>query len=202
MIESCILSVSLIIDLLKITSYFVGIIVAIWGLIIWKDQTKWKKKFELASNYLPLVYEFVNKIQVVRNPLHHTLVMNSKYKYINSDAGFILTSLDVFKERIYKLDEYYRGFQLENFKLIALFGSKANKLKNDIENMMFDIIHAESRARDIAIISKKLEPEGVDYKRIEKHLKVIQNQGEDDEITKKLQAIVTDAESLFLKYLK
>src|SRR5579863_4149306 len=117
-----------IIKLFESISVIVASIAAMWGIISWRKETRWKRKYELAEEVLSCFYETHQIIKNIRSPFG----FSGEGEAYRKEADFLTNNhaydrFYVIRERYEKNKTAFEKLQVLKFRFIAVFGKKYEK---------------------------------------------------------------------------
>lgn len=124
----------------------VASLVAIRGINSWREETKWKGKYEMAFEVLSLFYEAQENIRIIRNPASSGTEGKTRKRRENetNEESERLDMAFVARERF---EEHQEPFiKLKSFKprFRALFGNGSEKPFDEIVKLMNHIFLASN----------------------------------------------------------
>lgn len=170
---------------------------AIYGIFTWKNETRWKRKYDLAEEMLANCYEAKEAIKAIRSSFGHSNEGKSLIKEMDPEK---VISTD--EMRIYALQERYQNNQNSfnninklKFRFMVNFGKEHKELFDKFNQIVNKIMYA---ANDLKFLNESNEVENKKEKRLEL-LKIIYNSWgneSDDPILKFVNEVIADIEDI------
>lgn len=98
---------------------------AIWGILTWRKETRWKRKYELAEEVLANIYEAQRDIREIRMPVRLVWFDESELKADNETK--IRTEAHNYNERIAQNRAAYDRLESLKFRFMIAFGKEYEK---------------------------------------------------------------------------
>jgi hypothetical protein len=133
----------LVIDILQSLSVIVASFVAIYSVNSWRNEAKWKRRYELAEEVLANLYESQQAIRYIRNPIGHqdegkTRKVNDNETPEQTEA---LNQAFAVRERYNRSNKSLQKLHALKYRFIALFGKEYevhfDKFNQVIKNIFF-----------------------------------------------------------------
>ena len=181
-------------DILLIFSSFVGIIVALIGLFIWKKQVKWKTKYDIAKNLLEKVYKVRSYMQKdFRNiVIEYTLPKGNITKYE--------LYKNVYNERGARLNDVYNEMVLALFSAKVVFGKRIREIMAPFHKCYSKLINTTKLY--FAYLEKQEKIPDKEKERIDKIMQYISDNAEEDPFSGEVNDSVESIEKFLKPYLK
>jgi hypothetical protein len=137
---------SLVFSIIQSASVVIASTVAIIGITSWRNEAKWKRKYELAEEVLALFYECKEKIQIIRSPFGNTSEGKSRKKRDNEtdEEAARLDNAYVVYERYEKEKETFSKLYSLKFRFMTLFGKQSEKPFDEIKKILNTIFFASN----------------------------------------------------------
>lgn len=158
-----------IIEILSAISVIVASLFAIYGILKWKKEIVYRRKFELAEIILANAYEAVDVIQFIRFPgsrANEGQTRKPEEDESPKETEF-LNRLYVIKERFLQRDDCFKNLFSVRYNVKTIMGKEIEKNLNIILNMPRRIFNSVDEYIDVIRNPKNFSEE--DKKKIQKN---------------------------------
>lgn len=162
---------------------------AIWGIISWRKETRWKRKYELAEEVLANFYEAQRDIQEIRMPVKLAGFNESELKADNDTK--IRNEAHNYRERIAKNRAAYDRLETLKIRFRILFGKKHEGYFSELGKIYGKLYLANY---EVVRIKLSPDPDNEELKRQDKIL--FASLEKDDSIDSKLQEIISGVKTV------
>jgi len=190
-------------DIIVSASAIATVLIAFWGLRVWKSQLKGTNEYKLSEQILEKTYNLEDKLRSARGAWVSSgeLAQREQEKKIRED--------ETDRERMIRNEAYALWKRLEpvfkavselkvvKFKAMALWKRESVQ---DIDNLIkkaFELSNAQS-----IYFLMKFDPSTQDHKTMDRHLRIVYEMGKEDEYWKGVEGIVSKIEDKFQPYLE
>jgi len=178
---------------------------AIYGIFSWRNETRWKRKHELAEEVLAKFYEAHQNLRIIRGPFIYIEEGKSRKKSVNEteEETKIYDNAYVIQERFEKNKESFERLQVLKFRFIAIFGKEHEKVFNDLIIIVNKILFATNEIARIQLGQYGELSPSEKGKEIREHMKIIYSapRPENDPIEIEFQKIIEYIDKVCRKIL-
>ena len=193
------------INLVESLSIIAASLTAILGILSWRNEERWKRKYELAEDVLSKFYESQQDIKNIRSPLGFSDEGKTRQKSDSEtkEESAIYDKAHVAFERFERNKEVIEKLQSLKFRFITVFGREHEKLFDELTKIINEIFFA---SREIAGIRLgeygEMEP-SEKGKKLRELQKIIYwtTKLEDDPIEQRVQKLIKDVEGVCKKII-
>ncbi|WP_286760922.1 hypothetical protein [Salegentibacter sp. UBA1130] len=162
-------------------------LVAVWGIIRWRLEEKWKRKYELAEEILASIYEFEQNVDYMRLGISTKEEVSDRVRQEN-ETPEISRALDqafIIRTRFNKNKEAYDKLRSLRFRFMAVYGKDHGKHILDFITIVNKVFSATDEFIWLSAGEFDYDPE---YKRerLKEIRKILYSSSKEDPIKKEL----------------
>jgi hypothetical protein len=123
---NCINTIAPYVDLIESIAVIIATVVAIIGVNSWRDEAKWKRKYDLAEDVLTLFYTAQHKIRIIRSVMIYAGEGSSRTKELEEtdEEKKIKDKAYIIVERYQKHRDAFDKLEAIKFRFFAVFGKE------------------------------------------------------------------------------
>jgi hypothetical protein len=193
----------IVLTIIQSASIIVASFLAILGVNSWRRETVGKKKLDLAEKTLALFYEARDNIKFIRNPAGFIGEGSTRKKddKESEEETKILNQAYVIIERNNKVSARFSELFSLKYHFMAVFGKDNSEYFEDLNKTLNKIFIANNMLYGYYLNPRTLRPvsqenEARFLKGFEEHERIIWDIGDNDEINKKINEIITGVEKV------
>jgi hypothetical protein len=193
------------IKVIESISIIAASLTAILGIVSWRNEARWKRKYELAEDVLSKFYESQQIIKNIRSPFGFSYEGKTRQKsdFETKEESAIYDKAHVAFERFEKNKEVIEKLQSLKFRFITVFGRDNEKLFDELTKIINEIFFA---SREIAGIrlgeygEMETSEKGRKLRELQKTI-YWTTKIEDDPIEQRVQKLIKDVEKICKKII-
>lgn len=198
---SCKEAMDIILSFVQFIAIIIASATAIYGINSWKNESKWKKRNELAEEILILLYECQEAIKRIRNPISDPFEWKDRKKENNEEPEQSSIRDNAYVVPARYANEFDRFNKLRSIKHRAriVFSDEIANLINEFDDILKEILIANSRLRDYywqkydSMIHEKYE---IFIQELRKLERIIWMTKDNDDISLKIDMVINKADKL------
>jgi hypothetical protein len=193
------------IKLIESLSIIAASLTAILGIFSWRNEERWKRKYELAEDVLSKFYESQQVIKNIRSPFGFNDEGKTRQKsdLETKEESNIYDKAHVAFERFEKNKEVIEKLQSLKFRFITVFGREHEKLFDELTKVINEIFFASREIAGIRLGEYGEMAPAERGKKLRELQKIIYwtTKIEDDPIEQRVQKLIKDVERVCKKII-